>query len=107
MNKCPFCEKLADCPSGVVAFRPLNPVVPGHTLIVPTRHVEDFADDPDVTAKVMRFAAEYVASDEWGDSAHVNLITSRGVDATQSVFHFHVHLVPRWPDDGLKLPWSK
>jgi hypothetical protein len=36
-----------------------------------------------------------------------NLITSAGTDATQSVFHLHVHLVPRRPNDGLKLPWSE
>lgn len=72
-------------------------------LIVPKRHVEDFADDPEVTAYVMRYAARFVESEGIG---HCNLISSRGVDATQSVFHLHVHIVPRWKNDGLMLPWS-
>ncbi|GAB2457563.1 HIT family protein [Xylanimonas ulmi] len=86
-----------------VAFYPLNPVVPGHLLVVPRGHVANFAEDPDVTATTMARAAE-VAASLGGD---MNLITSRGEWATQSVFHLHVHLVPRRESDGLALPWTE
>lgn len=49
----------------------------------------------------MRRAAELMR----GTSRHLNLITSRGAAATQSVFHLHLHLVPRTEGDGLALPW--
>jgi histidine triad (HIT) family protein len=104
MPDCPFCDKLADYAGWVAAFEPLNPVVPGHMLIVPKRHVEDFAEDPAETGRVMRYAARYVKD---GGVGHCNLITSRGVDATQTVFHLHIHVIPRWPGDGLLLPWSE
>lgn len=109
---CPFCEIVAgrapaewivqpDYWPDVVAFAPLNPVTDGHTLVVPKTHVADFASDPGVSAATMRRAAELV---RWSPRP-MNLITSRGREATQSVFHLHVHLVPRAENDGLALPW--
>jgi histidine triad (HIT) family protein len=106
---CVFCEiSEGRAPSTVVrewadalAIVPLNPVVAGHVLVIPRRHVADFGEDPDVTATTMRRAAELAA-----DGRPMNLITSRGPEATQSVFHLHVHLVPRSAHDGLTLPWS-
>jgi len=85
---------------GAVAFEPLNPVTPGHMLVVPRVHVEDFTEWPEMTGMVMQCAAEAAA-----DMGPVNLITSKGREATQSVFHLHVHLIPRAKDDGLALPW--
>lgn len=109
---CIFCEIVAErAPAtwivapdewdDAVAFAPLNPVVEGHTLIVPKIHVRDFAHDPDVSAAAMRRAAELM---RWTDRP-MNVITSRGREATQSVFHLHLHLVPRAAGDGLALPW--
>lgn len=111
--RCPFCE-IADGvrqpPAWVVehghwpdvmAFVPLDPVTEGHVLVVPKTHVADFASVPEVSAATMRRAAELV---HWSDRP-MNLITSRGREATQSVFHLHLHLVPRAENDGLALPW--
>lgn len=107
-NRCVFCAIVA-CNepatvlhkwSGVLAIEPLNPVVAGHTLVIPTRHVNDALEDPDVTAAVMRAAAELAQSP-------CNIITSVGSEATQSVLHLHVHIVPRSEGDGLALPWTK
>lgn len=105
---CPFCLIITGAaPATIVrrwwdaiAIEPLNPVVSGHVLIIPTRHVADFSEDPEVTAATMRRAAEFAA-----DGGPCNLITSQGVEATQSVFHLHVHLIPRRLDDKLALPW--
>lgn len=108
MNSCPFC-RMFDTGSAqttvhhwwedAVAIEPLAPVVDGHLLIIPRRHVRDYIDDPVTTAQVMRHAAEIGPFPS-------NLITSAGVLATQSVFHLHVHIVPRREDDGLALPWT-
>ncbi|MGW1938990.1 HIT family protein [Streptomyces goshikiensis] len=112
MTDCPFCEIIAgrapaewiltpDTWPDAVAFQPLNPIVEGHTLIVPKTHVPDFAADPEVSAATMRRAAELM---RWTPRP-MNVITSRGREATQSVFHLHLHLVPRADNDGLALPW--
>ena len=108
MKLCPFCEiNTGRAPatfvhewSDTIAIVPLNPVVDGHTLVIPKQHVADFGEDPDVSAATMRRAAELAAGDR-----PMNIITSRGRAATQSVFHLHLHLVPRAANDGLALPW--
>ena len=106
MNDCIFCKIVrGEVPAQIVrewdeylAFVPLSPVVPGHILIIPKVHREDFKQDPNITAEVMRRAAMIA-------SGPCNLITSAGKEATQTVFHFHVHIVPRRECDGLLLPW--
>lgn len=109
---CPFCEIAAgrapaefalppDHWPETLVFRPLRPVVEGHLLVVPKVHVTDFADDPEVYGKVSQRAGELMRFSRGA----LNVITSRGEAATQSVFHLHVHLVPRSEGDGLALPW--
>lgn len=88
--------------TATVIFRPLGPVVAGHVLVVPRRHVQDAADDPSVTAATMHDAAVYAQSLK----APFNIITSAGREATQSVFHLHVHVVPRTASDQLMVPWG-
>lgn len=104
---CVFCARIAladyvGCGRGVVRFEPLNPVTPGHMLFVPLLHVYDAAMEPWVTGNTFEVAAA------WGRSTYqpFNLITSVGEEATQSVWHLHVHYVPRAADDGLHLPWT-
>lgn len=109
MTDCQFCEIVSERAAAdglidygdVVSFIPLGPVTPGHRLFVPRQHVRDAGQDPAVTGRVMAVAARWLPG--W-DAA--NLITSMGVAATQTVFHLHVHLVPRRVDDGLALPWT-
>lgn len=112
---CPFCDIVAGtAPAeilggyggvsvrpGAVVIRPLEPVTEGHVLVIPTVHVRDAVADPDVTGQVMACAAE------WAESVgSCNIITSVGPAATQSVWHLHVHVVPRRAGDGLLLPWD-
>lgn len=113
-DPCPFCEIFAGrAPADIVksslggsypllVIRPLEPVVAGHLLVIPSKHVPHFAAAPHVTAITMAYAAQVAA--EYGDA--MNLITSRGHAATQTVPHLHVHLVPRHVGDGLPLPWT-
>jgi histidine triad (HIT) family protein len=72
-----------------------------HLLVLPRVHVADAGCDPEVTAAVMRRAAALMAG-----LPAANLITSKGAEATQTVYHLHVHLVPRVAGDGLPLPWT-
>lgn len=87
-----------------IAFVPLNPVTPGHTLVVPKEHVPDALQSPIITGRVTETAArlaDVLPADSW------NIITSVGSAATQTVHHLHIHLVPRQEGDGLLLPWSE
>lgn len=107
---CPFCDIIAGhAPATVVqewddviAITPRNPIVDGHTLVIPKSHVEDFAAAAHVASRTMSKAS--ILAHRMGGP--MNLITSKGPEATQSVFHLHVHLVPRAVDDGLALPWD-
>jgi histidine triad (HIT) family protein len=101
-----FCAKIAAGDvdrrwPAVVSFEPLNPVTPGHMLVVPVGHVPDVATDPWWSALAMSAAAELAA--QVGDC---NVITSRGAAATQTIRHLHIHVVPRREGDGLALPWT-
>lgn len=106
MSDCPFCERIAKgyydrLGPDVVGFVPLNPVTPGHYLVVSEQHVEDAATDPAVTARTIEAACRLIAP-----VGPCNLIANIGEEATQSVFHLHWHVVPRREGDGLCLPWT-
>lgn len=118
-DQCLFCGIVAgDIPSTKVAedettyaFMDINPASDGHLLVVPKRHSTDLLDiDPtdlaDVTRAAQRIAA--VAVKELGADG-VNLLNCCGADAWQTVFHFHLHVIPRYTDkskDRLSLPWQ-
>lgn len=112
---CPFCEIIAGrapakfLADGIssIAIEPLNPVTPGHFIVIPRNHVTDAYDNPSVTAQAMHDASQWAKMFSWRDPRYesVNLITSVGKPATQSVFHLHIHVVPRADNDGLALPW--
>ncbi|MFK8851570.1 HIT family protein, partial [Streptomyces sp. Ac-502] len=109
-TRCPFCDIVAGLApatvlarwSDAIAIAPIDPVTDGHVLVIPRVHVDDATEDPMVTAAVMQRAAEY--ANVLGTP--LNLITSRGREATQSIFHLHIHVVPRAVGDGLPLPWT-
>ena len=106
-TRCTFCEIVAGrAPATVLretrdalVIVPLNPVTDGHVLVIPRWHVVDALEDPRITAEVMHTAAEVA-------TRPCNIITSAGAVATQTVFHLHVHVVPRRENDGLALPWT-
>jgi len=110
---CPFCEIMAGrAPAtvlrewsfdGITGLVPLRPVALGHTLFIPNGHIPSALADPVMAGRVFERAARFAA---WQGAHGYNLITSAGVAATQTVFHLHVHVVPRRPEDGLPLPWT-
>lgn len=92
----------------VVAFLDINPVNPGHALVVTKRHSADLMETPDADLQavmpVVRRVAQAVRRELEPDG--INLHQANGPGAAQSVFHFHVHVVPRRMDDGLVMNWA-
>lgn len=109
MTDCVFCRIVAGVePANIVersathvVFPPLAPHASGHLLFVPTCHVADAAENQLESALLMAKAAQYVR--DHGFPA--NIITSVGAEATQTVFHLHIHVIPRGPHDGLPQDW--
>jgi len=115
VNDCAFCQIInREIPAEVIyetattlAFFPLEPATHGHTLVIPKQHVENFlelapADIPELGMSVLRVgqALRAVLAPEG-----MNLISSAGEAASQTVMHLHVHLVPRWTNDAVGEIW--
>lgn len=110
MTDCVFCpdnwdnldivEQWVDGEIAIV--NPLNPVTPGHVLVIHRDHAPNIAEGPlQQAASLMMVAAEWV-----GNHDNANIITSIGSAATQTVMHTHVHIIPRREGDYLPLPWT-
>jgi histidine triad (HIT) family protein len=114
-DPCVFCAIVAgEAPAEVVyedehtvAFMDINPAVRGHVLVVPKRHSRDICDVSEEDAlQVMRTVVHVARALEKAlQPDGLNLIQANGRAAMQSVFHFHMHVVPRWWDDGLRPIW--
>lgn len=114
-NACIFCRIVAGTlPATVVAetgrslaFMDINPGSYGHLLAVPRRHTADLTTaDPDDLTDVVLLAqrlARQVRERLGADG--VNLMQSSGPAAWQTVFHLHLHVIPRYTGDPLVLPW--
>lgn len=113
---CEFCaiaqgsDESADivCSSDLwVAFFPIQPATPGHTMVIPRHHVRDLWDLDASTGRELMTAvlrvgrAITVAVQPEG----MNLISSSGSAAEQTVFHAHLHVVPRWKEDPIDRIW--
>ncbi|MER7837776.1 HIT domain-containing protein [Streptomyces sp. NPDC096040] len=85
------------------AFSPLDPLAPGHTLVVPTRHYGDVFDTPhDVLTTTMELVQRVAGAMKTALGASgVNILNASGPGSEQSVPHLHFHVVPRWLDDGI------
>jgi diadenosine tetraphosphate (Ap4A) HIT family hydrolase len=90
-----------------LAFFPENPATPGHTLVIPRRHVQNFllADDQ-LDAHLMTMVRRVGAAlARVLQPEGLNLISSAGTSATQTVPHLHLHVVPRWSTDAIGDIW--
>ena len=112
---CIFCKIVAgeiparkvDEDDRTIAFLDINPGTHGHALVIPKEHARDLLElEPDELAAVMQ-AAQRLAKrmPEALGAEGVNLINSCGAVAWQTVFHFHVHVIPRYSYDTARLPW--
>jgi histidine triad (HIT) family protein len=117
MPECVFCEIVAGrVPSVIVdetdatlSFMDINPVNPGHVLTVPKRHSVDMWD-MDAEAFAELSAVVHAVARRVRKVLHpegVNMFMANGTAAGQTVFHAHVHTIPRWAGDGWIDPsWS-
>lgn len=114
-DNCIFC-KIAngDIPSATVyedddfrAILDLGPASKGHTLILPKNHYADLLElDDETSAKVLKVAAKIGAAMKKGfGCAGFNLVQNNGIAAGQTVFHFHLHVIPRYEDGGAMCAW--
>jgi histidine triad (HIT) family protein len=114
-NDCLFCGIVAgDVPAQVVdsdehtvAFMDINPATKGHALVVPREHTRDLMEVSDEDLARTNAAARRLARrmDEVLEPDGFNILNSCRPAAWQTIFHFHLHVVPRYDDDPLKLPW--
>jgi histidine triad (HIT) family protein len=90
-----------------VAFMDINPATRGHVVVIPRAHSVDIGDVVPEDLGAVAATAQRVAAraKDVLDAAGVNLLNSSGAAAGQTVFHFHVHVIPRYEDDPLALPW--
>jgi histidine triad (HIT) family protein len=116
MTDCLFCSIVAgEIPAEVVAedertitFMDISPATRGHALVIPRAHARDLYEISALDLAACAVAAQraaLVARDRLGADG-VNLLNSCQAEAWQSVFHFHIHVIPRYQDDPLRLPWE-
>jgi histidine triad (HIT) family protein len=114
-SDCIFCKILAgELPARIVdedertiAFMDIAPATRGHALVIPRAHATDLLSvEPEDLSAVALAAGRLAAQmkDRLGADG-VNLLNACGASAWQTVFHFHVHVIPRYEGDPLRLPW--
>lgn len=91
-----------------LAFMDINPINPGHVLIVPKHHAPNIFETPDDWLAASMVTTRRVARGvETALKPHgMNIVQANGPGAAQSVFHLHIHVVPRAKDDGIKMNWG-
>ncbi len=89
----------------VMAFLDVNPISAGHTLVIPKIHYENIFDiSPDTLERIASIAKKLALTYEKALNVKaVNLLNASGKEAQQSIFHFHLHLIPRKANDKLDL----
>lgn len=115
MDDCLFCKIVAgQIPCTKVAedencltFMDINPISPGHTLVIPKRHCEAIHEmSPEEAAHIGRCLPALAAAVKAAVGAEgLNVLQNNGTCAGQAVAHLHFHLIPRWPGDGLGYRW--
>jgi histidine triad (HIT) family protein len=115
MADCIFCKIVAGqipCTkvyedATVLAFMDINPISPGHTLVIPKKHYEAIGEmSAEEAAALFRPVPSLAAAVKGALGAEaLNVLQNNGRAAGQAVAHLHVHLIPRWTGDGLGFHW--
>jgi histidine triad (HIT) family protein len=113
---CIFCKIVAgELPATIVdedertiAFMDIAPATRGHALVIPRAHSADLlsVDQQDLGAVALAAQRLAVRMKQRLGAVGVNLMNSCGAAAWQTVFHFHMHVIPRYEHDPLRLPWT-
>jgi histidine triad (HIT) family protein len=112
---CIFCKIVSgELPATIVAederalaFMDINPATRGHALVIPRAHTADIHTIGAEDLHACGLAAQRLAGRavERLGADGVNVLNAAGSAAWQTVFHFHLHVIPRYRDDPLRLPW--
>lgn len=113
MENCVFCKIVnKELPASILfendeflAFSPRDLVSKGHTLLIPKKHQVDVFDMEHSSFERLAGVAQNLSKEliELHRATGINLLNASGKDAQQSVFHFHLHIIPRYVNDGLDL----
>jgi histidine triad (HIT) family protein len=97
-------SKIIETPT-VLGFVPIEEASPGHTVLVPKTHFGNIFEIDNSTLEEIITLTKSLAQSmlEKLGATGINLLHASGRDAQQSIMHFHIHLVPRYPNDGLDL----
>ena len=116
MDGCVFCKIIdGELPSmkideddSTLTFMDIHPLSSGHCLVVPKHHAATIfeADVRDLEAIMATAKRVALAIQEALRPDGLNLLQANGAAAFQSVPHFHLHLIPRWTDDGKGFDWK-
>jgi len=116
MENCIFCRIIdGSIPSCCVyedddfkAIMDISPAVKGHVLVLPKKHCADLLSiDESVAEKALKVASKIACAQKKAFNCDgINLLQNSGEAAWQSVFHLHIHLIPRFKDDGICVPWK-
>jgi histidine triad (HIT) family protein len=114
-DDCIFCgivagelpAQIVDSDEYTVAFMDINPATPGHALVVPRTHTADLMEISDEDLERTNLAARRLAQKMQRalEPDGFNVLNACGSTAWQTVFHYHLHVIPRYEEDPLKLPW--
>jgi histidine triad (HIT) family protein len=108
---CIFCNIIAGIAPAVIVYQnddclcllPPEANAYGHTVIIPKVHCESLYDTPSEVLSALMTTCKHLAQHyrECINATGVNLLHASGIDAQQSAFHFHIHLLPRFTNDGI------
>ena len=116
MDSCIFCKIVnGDIPSytiyedeNVKVILDIAPAAKGHAIMLLKKHVANvFELDAELAAKVFAVVPKVasVIKEELGCDG-LNILQNNGEDAGQTVFHLHIHFIPRWKDDSVRIKWD-
>ena len=99
--------QIVDSDEHTIAFMDINPATRGHALVIPREHSADLLEisDEDLTRTILAARRLVQRMGDVLEPAGFNVLNSCGSAAWQTVFHFHIHVIPRYDDDPLQLPW--
>ena len=116
MSDCIFCQIVAgEIPSSVIyedddvlAFMDIGPIIKGHALVIPKLHFDSIMETPDAVVAKLHVVAKRIALAQMNalGADGVNVMQNNGAAAGQEVPHLHVHVIPRYSNDGHHWNWN-
>ncbi len=117
MDSCIFCKIIkGEIPSSTIyedenvkVILDIEPAAKGHAILLVKQHVANvFELDAELAGKVYSVVPKVAAAikKELGCDG-MNILQNNGVEAGQTVFHLHIHFIPRWKDDSINIKWNK